>query len=650
MNKKGFTLIELAIVLAVVGVMSVGGVIAVTKAFENTKFISSRSQIESIVKEIAEFSAQGQYIPDTASLSDVVYPLNDSFEKPVLYIPSPALTSPDSICNATATGLSINECANAACTSVTDTITNAAFAVISGSVNKNIQADDSNPSVIEIYSEDVTVDGHPADVDNSEKYDDIIGWLTLDALKVSAGCYGSPIKIIDSKIPKAYFESSYDYDIFADGGSGAYQWCVESSDSAVRNLFSFDGTSLQSDCTGNYTAGGQSVNISSADLTGTLPETSKVKVYLQDSNGAQAVREYSLNIIQPYQLVLDRSGGGLTPDDKVNSSSLEYYYAPTPDETTNINTNQGMASVNLDPNGDGDYSDAVLTFERYQNTEGSACVWFADETGVDFKDRKFAVYFEYTPKTASSGPTDNALKGFTFIMQNSHRVDSSGLTVNTIYDCGDKNAGLGYAGDDTYSVSPLKGETFAIEFDANYEAQKNDPFYTQGNGPNRFRSLQHMAVVSFIEGLNPGDEPVAYNVHGSEENDACTTTPGSGCYVTDLYEQNKLFGVRMEAYYGCSSTGSICGNYSPVNNNICVYGWFKKASDSISDEMKDTDVFHKNTSASVPPVPLGEPQIKDCYPVSEGSMERIRYGYSVSADFKNYVIDIGNIKTHIEDY
>jgi len=621
MNKKGFTLIELAIVLIIIGVMSAGGVKLIYSAIDTSNTTSTKNQIDSIIKEIAEYSGRAQRIPtDFAELSGIVSPLTDSFKINVLYTPASNLTSyTDNICNVTSTPLRVDQCGNAACTTVTTSYSNIAFFVASGGINKNIQIADS-PTVINIYDDSISVDSYATDGTTVEVYDDLTGWLTLDALKRYAGCEGKSIDIVENSIATAYQESTYSYTLHPKGGVAPYQWCVESDDAGIQTDIKYGSTGIQASgacnpATNYVTTTTLAINSNSADLQGTYPTVSKLRVYIQDANGNNTSKEYTFNVKQIYELVLDDKTIPVTDVPGSDDAPIEEITDFTDLLTANVSPlgqpETGMTGTT--------YNSSIVTVTSTDvnittlgSTYGAACVWVSGRYGVPFADGYIATYFEFDPQDISNG-----FNGFAYAMIKNLRPPTTGDDPNTEADdisteddCGDAGSGMGYSYTDSSASGSyaLYGNGFALEFDPDENSVKNDP---SGSG----NKDDHVAIVS-------AKNTKAYNVHNSSPNDICDTTSGNnGCYFHDgIITKDNLTSVRVEAYEGCTNAG-VCDG---TGNNVCVYAWVKYP---VNNTMRD---MTKGYMIGTDPIPFGNPTVWDCYTIPAGSLNSVRPGFTFS--------------------
>ncbi|PLX69478.1 MAG: hypothetical protein C0603_00690 [Denitrovibrio sp.] len=516
MRNKGFTLVEMAIVLIIVGVMTAGGVKMIYSAMDTNKFTNSRNQIESIVKEIAEFSGRARRIPaDFAELSNIVTPLTDAFEQTILYTPANGITgNTANICNVDSTTITVKQCVDAGCTSSTDH-ENVAFVVTSGSINENIQVTDSTIDYL-IYEDGITIDGHTADINRSENYDDLVSWLTLDALKKFAGCTGSAIQIIEDMIPSAYSESTYSTQLHPLGGVGPYKWCIESDEAEIQENFFYSTNTINNidGCTGNYITAPDTITINTNNIvldsaTDTFPPNSKVRVFLQDNNGVQTSKEFSLNVKQPYELVLNDMNG--TPT------------SPLTSEVTNA-SDFVVSATGGNGNGNGNAIIAVSNteIEILLNTNVTSAYIFnncnanpnaADACPAFGNHGLLSAYFTLDYQEKNNAPTP---MGFTFAVIKSYIAGTTYTRApNTL---GGADDGLGYGGSGGDEIGMQGGNSFAVEFDLHKNNEKNDI------------NNDHIAIVSFA---NKNNYDESYDdTTGISNNDQTYTSYGNNIHTS----------------------------------------------------------------------------------------------------------------------
>jgi type II secretory pathway pseudopilin PulG len=615
----------MAIVLIIIGIISAGAIKMIGSGFDNSKFTTTRNNILAIVKSIGEYSAKAQRIPsDITELEETVGTVNDAFGNAVRYVPASELTetSATGICSRTSTSLTLKTCSDASCTSSND-INNVAFVVLSGSINENMQHTESlvdGELTFSTYESGVVVDGYPSDKNKLEKNDDIVGWLTLGALQGAAGCDGKIISIIENRIPDAYKESVYSFELNAKGGVKPYKWCVESDEEKVRDQFRYGSEDVVEDvvedCDGATKDNSDvlSINTEGTPITDDLPQSSILTVYLEDSIGQTTQKDFVLIYKTEEDLVLDGddSGGGNNNggggSGEVFGDISNFGDMVVADGSDYLLNNSSMANL----------QDDMLNFNDDDNILGSVCVW--SKTTYNFESGKMAVYFEYTPDRV----TGNSLHGFNFAIINGE--------INDENVCGDIGAGLGYA-DELILNHPIPGENFALEFDIVRQRYKNDP------------PQDHMGIVSSWRGES-------YNVHDSGHNDECTSSTGNGCWRNNqVYVSNKTNATRLEAYSGCyydEESGDLLCNDESNGELVCVYAWNSRINNA-DENADDITQFYRDEDNTLE---LRTPDAFDCYPVSDtyGGVSPVRYGFTSSARWNKFDLDIFNFKMRIQGY
>lgn len=241
-QKDGFTLIELAMVLIVIGILISLGVSLVGPLTKRSKYIETKDMLSGDVGALISFASYQKRLPTAAEFPTSVRAPNDSWTKALLYIPDASLTaitapSTETICNRKMTGLTV--CQDAACTVATN-VPNVAFVIGSGADNYNIQTGTLTGGVcpagqtcVRVYPIDtLNIDDYAADFTRTESYDDIVSWVTLDELRTKTGCVGSPLVLLNNELPFGFRCSQYSSGITASGGVpfGAvnkYRWCLQ---------------------------------------------------------------------------------------------------------------------------------------------------------------------------------------------------------------------------------------------------------------------------------------------------------------------------------------------------------------------------------------------------------------------------------------
>lgn len=695
MNKKGFTLIELAIVLVIIGVVTAGSMKLMNGTVNSSKQTSSKNSLDTAIKELTEYSARAQRLPSAADIGLAVKNTRDAFGTELFYSPDAALINPavsggvSSICSITGTDTTVRVCADAACTTPTRTVQNVAFFIASAGENENFQyslTTTSDDSQFSVYTQGVAVDGFATDGTTLQANDDLTGWITLDTLKTYAGCVGSALDITQDKLPPISNGNTYRYRLTPKGGVGPYTWCVESSDTTNAQTLTYSQSPTESIKNLNACAGTDYVTAESIELRSSMamtiadssPSSALIRVRLIDSQQMAVNKQYSVPVIKGYELAMAAKAAEdeeeeeevieeeEEEDDEVISGSGGFsgFYS-----TSNYITTATADTVTF-------HGTSVLNKRwgrRSSMYNQAACIWLscnmpgsASNLCPSFTRSKMAIYFDYTPENFGTftywWSTYATAYGFTFAVVKSYKpvwtynssTNTSSITGNlsTVSDCGESISGLGYAKRDN-SAGAMFGNSFAVEFDRWQTSEdlsyKNDPYRNLSNyGHIAIVSNKSTTTTTHNRGWHSPSYSTtyghAYNVHNgnsysssktfnSSYNDACTTTANSGgCFLDpDVVKNNTKNSVRIEAFSGCNSTGTTC---TGASNYICVYVW-KSATSSLSaavqTTMKDTSKFYKFPGAAASDV--GNPIVKDCFPDTAGNytLDSIRYGFTIGS-------------------
>jgi len=253
-SKKGFTIVELAIVLVLVGILIVLGVKMIGPLTERTKVVDTKGTIDAAVEAVVGFAATNRRLPDPTNnqieFRNNIRKPNDAWGNPLYYIVDSNLylTGADQICGRKTTGITVRNCItdNCATTAGTDynDIPNVAFIIASGGENFNMQSGTIGGRVA-VYVQNGAADrddctnavnclnyvGTMIPLRPGEKYDDIIKWVTLNELRTKAGCAGQQLKILNNELPSGSVSALYGSTVYGDGGipftagGGNYRCC-----------------------------------------------------------------------------------------------------------------------------------------------------------------------------------------------------------------------------------------------------------------------------------------------------------------------------------------------------------------------------------------------------------------------------------------
>jgi prepilin-type N-terminal cleavage/methylation domain-containing protein len=254
-DRKGFTLIEVAIVMVIIGLLVGFGATLVGPLTERSRRMATTAIVTGAVESIIGFAAAEQRLPgwgdnsaDTApdEFCEVVTQRKDSVGKPLYYFFDNRLTQPGSLCGHKSTTLTV--CRDSACN---DRVPNVAFVVASGAMDYNPQTGrmtggcPSGQTCMGVYEPGTTnvdnctnatncpnFDAAADRINRPEAYDDIVAYVTLGELRTKSGCQGAPLKIINNALPSGSMSSPYAAAVYAEGGvpfssGGNFKWCIE---------------------------------------------------------------------------------------------------------------------------------------------------------------------------------------------------------------------------------------------------------------------------------------------------------------------------------------------------------------------------------------------------------------------------------------
>jgi len=421
MSRKGFTLIEMSIVLIVIGVIFAGALRMISTSGNTSDFVSSKNIIVSMRDDIADYSATAKRLPK----SDEIEIYTDSFGNDIDYIQN-GLTESFEICSQKRSSITLRICDDSECGSP-KIIKDIAFIVISPSEDGQFQYTTSSSDGI------ITIDYH-------RESDDIANWTTLNSLKKSVGCTEeSSLKIFEKELPAAYYNNVYSYTITPSGGAEPYKWCVESADSGIRNDFRYGDKSIVSECSNDdFEESTFSINSNNTPLTKDYPQSNRITIHLKDDKAEEISERYTISYRNKDSMVY-----GETSTPSIVSGFADMKIA---NDATYAENAPEMASINPEKN--------ELTITNTTRS-ASVCIWSVST----YRLNKMAVYFEMTPELRRG-----ALYGFNFAS-----IDAN---LNSADTCGDVGAGLN---NDTISPNDLRGENYALEFDSREQGNKSDP-------------------------------------------------------------------------------------------------------------------------------------------------------------------------------
>ncbi|MGC9109033.1 MAG: Ig domain-containing protein [Caldimicrobium sp.] len=310
MKQRGLTLVEIAIVLVIIGLLLGLGAGLISVLTKRAKILETKETLDSVVEALISHSAGNKcLVLESDPLSGPLNSTNlsqragirkatDSWNKPLYYFIAPEVANGRSgicipyekdICGRRETSLSLKICQDSSCT-VYQSYNNLAFVIASGGPNYNLQIGYNNHTITIYTPGTPNVDNYddPPSGIRAEEFDDIVRWVSLDELRVKMGCPGAQLKIITTELPTAYQGSPYTATIQAEGGWPPISWSVTGLPSNLS--YSFNNRT----CTINGTP--------------QCPGTSIIRVTATDSNGSSASKDFTL-VVQPKPLYLSPTPG-----------------------------------------------------------------------------------------------------------------------------------------------------------------------------------------------------------------------------------------------------------------------------------------------------------------------------------------------------
>jgi prepilin-type N-terminal cleavage/methylation domain-containing protein len=245
LNRRGFTLVELAIVLVVIGLLVGLGMKMVGPLMTSIKIRESRETVGGGVDTVNSWAA-GSYrlppavptAPDTSRFDQIAKKSTDAWGRSLVYLydanlapTGGSVATKDTICGRRTTTLSVITA------DPVTTINNIAYAVVSSGEDGPFQTK-LNGTLNGAAAANVllTVSGYATGTITQDPADttDILRWVTLDELRTKMGCQGAQLKIVNNEVPYGTVAAVYPavgrtVALSVDGGAtpGTLRWCVE---------------------------------------------------------------------------------------------------------------------------------------------------------------------------------------------------------------------------------------------------------------------------------------------------------------------------------------------------------------------------------------------------------------------------------------
>ena len=188
-NQSGFTLIELAVVLVIMGLIIGTITPLIVSVIKRDKLAEGRDVVKIAKDEIMGYAFTNNVLPTASNWTNVVGHTTDPWHQTLFYVPAPnlfdATGTPLDVCSFSgSTGLSVNLCNDASCSSFQQK-TDIAFVIGSSGENFNRQTSNGTSGVINIYNYGIQADDYLISPDpnrTSDGYDDIVIYVTLSEI------------------------------------------------------------------------------------------------------------------------------------------------------------------------------------------------------------------------------------------------------------------------------------------------------------------------------------------------------------------------------------------------------------------------------------------------------------------------------------
>jgi prepilin-type N-terminal cleavage/methylation domain-containing protein len=209
---RGFTLIEMAIVLVIIGLLIGMGASMIGPLTKRAKLMETRETVKTVYEAIMGYAAQHKQLP--ANLAILGVNTSDSYGKPLDYY----LWTGTDICTSTGAYLTVNDSSSG--TPITKN--NVAFILIANGENRCNQTGTASPFNILPQDQQVNPGACPA----GDNYDDIVMYADIDTIR-SKVC--NTFMITTDSLPTGTEEVAYSTTVLqATDGTLPYTWNITS--------------------------------------------------------------------------------------------------------------------------------------------------------------------------------------------------------------------------------------------------------------------------------------------------------------------------------------------------------------------------------------------------------------------------------------
>ncbi len=214
-NAKGFTLIELAMVLVVIGLLLGLGAGLLGPLTKRGKLIESREAVKAAKEAVQGYAVKNGYLP--ANLEAAGAKRLDAWGRDISFYRASEISSGNA-CGVNSTAIQVYECTSNDC-STYNIKSNIAFIVYSmGDDGNGSNTGTSSPFYIRIQGSPYT------DAGRDYQYDDIAAYVSLDEIRSLRGCPQSLVITSPTILISGEEDSFYSYSLQATGGMPPYNW------------------------------------------------------------------------------------------------------------------------------------------------------------------------------------------------------------------------------------------------------------------------------------------------------------------------------------------------------------------------------------------------------------------------------------------
>jgi prepilin-type N-terminal cleavage/methylation domain-containing protein len=289
-NSKGFTLIEIAIGLIILGILIALGVALMGPLTKQAKVIDTREAVKAAKEALTGYAVKNGFLPTTIGPSGGRE--LDAWGKSLVYAVATSLNGSGNACNLTSTDRTVFECTNTACTTANQK-DNVAFIVYSTGQDAEGTGTTTQPTGgpacpgsktcywIREQASSYTVGAI------TYEYDDIVQYVTLDEIRSARAC---SFTITNQSLPDAKTGVAYSVQLQASGGQTPYtSWATgQAQGSCAAGSVRLTASDI-----------GICLNTTSGLISGTptIAGVYNFTVTLTDANGVQTLKTFTLNVI-----------------------------------------------------------------------------------------------------------------------------------------------------------------------------------------------------------------------------------------------------------------------------------------------------------------------------------------------------------------